>query len=315
MASPEISIQGGVNTELYYSAIIEAAIRQELGSVPVMGQLMRFKDLSGEASGAWDVPQWPLLSIAAAITNDQTDLSMTQIDTTKSTVTATEYGFATDVSDKFLVRNILGAEGFMAELGQYLGRIAARNIDRAACALFSSASWTTTRGTTNTDLDTFDFLGAIVDLETQNAGSPIVAVLPPVGAHDLRQAITLVGPVTTTANTPVAGSVQASNALAAINSNFTPSQIGAMQGPSGLWANLYNVPVFVTSQCATSGNDTIGWMGVANSAIGMAAKYLGRVELDRNGSLRNTEVIIVSDFGVGAIDLNQGVKILVQTTK
>lgn len=316
MTSPEISIVAAANTELYYTAIIEAAIKQELGSVPIMGPLMRYKDLSGEPSGAWSVPQWPLLAISAAVTNDQTDITMTAINTTETTCTAAEYGFATDVSDKFLVRNVRGAEGFMADLGQYLGRIAARNVDRAACALFSSASWTTSRGTTNTDLDTFDFLGGIVDLETQNAGGPIVAVLPPVGAHDLRQAITLVGNIgTTTANTPVAGSVQGSNALAAINSNFTPNQIGAMQGGSGLWANLYNVPVYITTQCPTSGNDSIGWMGIAGSAIGIAVKYLGRVELDRNASLRNTEVIIVSDFGVKELDVNQGVKILVQTAK
>jgi hypothetical protein len=106
-----------------------------------------------------------------------------------------------------------------------------------------------------------------------------------------------------------------SQTLSPINANFQPDAIGAMQGPSGLWTTIYNIPIYVTSQCPTSGNDSIGWMGVAGQAIGIAVKYLGRVELDRNASLRNTEVIIVSDFGVNCLDVNRGVKFLVQTAK
>jgi len=288
-------------TEAIYTAIISASFKQELGSAVVVAPMARFHDLSGEASGAWDVLKWP--NIDASVTTplaETSDLTFTALNPTSVRITAAEAGIAAELTDRLMNRNVL-QEGIAVEIGQYLSRALQRTVESDLCTLFSSFS--SSVGTTGTDLDEADILQAIFTIENADGGGGIVGVIPPVMAWDIRKAMTLVA----TAGTSLA--------TGTIKAGMDMNAIGAMNnGAGGLWTTIYNVPFYITTKCPTSAGDRHGAMFNVGQAIGMAAKFFGRIEFERNASFRTTEICCVSDFGVGEIEDAQGVRLLAAST-
>lgn len=287
-------------TEAIYAAIIESVFKEELGAAVVVAPLVRYHDLSGEASLAWKViknPATPTVTDLAADTDDLT--TGTAYTPTQVTISATEAGVLHEVTQRALEGTVL-QEALMAEIGSWMTRAVARELDSDLCGLFSS--FATSVGTTGASLDESDWLEAIYNLELNNAGMPIVAVLHPALASQMRKAMSLVA----TAGTSLA--------TAAIKQSMDMAAIGKSNaGAGGLWTDIYNVPCYLTTEVILS-TDRHGAMMNAGQAIGLAGKYFGKVEYQRDISKRSTEICVSSMYGVGEIEDLQGVRLVGQNT-
>lgn len=283
-------------TEAIYAAIIESTFKEELGAAVVVAPLVRYHDLGGEPSLAWKVVKNPASPSVTDLASDSTNLTTgTAYTPTAVTITATEAGILHEVTQQALEGSVL-QEALMAEIGAWMVRAVARELDSDLCTLFSS--FANSVGTTGQPLDEADWLDAIFNLESNNAGMPIVSVLHATHASQMRKAMTLVA----TAGTSLA--------TAAMKANMSMSAIGKSNaGMGGFWTDIYNVPCFITTEVILS-TDRHGAMMNAGQAIGLAGKYFGKVEYQRDVSQRSTEIAVTSLYGVGEIEDLQGVRLV-----
>jgi hypothetical protein len=282
--------------DLVYAEAIEAVVREELGNSVVIAPFALTKNLAGTGSHVWSSPIWTAMTTGMAAVNEIDDLALEAVSTGQNSVTASEAGVMTGISDKLRVGNTLGDE-IIVGVGQVLGRDAARYIEDSLAALFASFNGSTAVGTSGSPMVEDDIQTALYLMELHNAKGPLVCFLHPRQANDLRKDM-FINAVTTTGGMP--GHVATLNTEA----------FGAADPTNGYWTTLYGVPIYVTAACpADSTTNWIGWLGRANYAFGLAYHWLGRTELERDASGRLTEVVVTSDFGVGELHDQAGVPI------
>ena len=284
-----------------HTEIIDQVIKAELGSNVVVAPLARFFNLDGQSTRTQQVAKWVNedANVEAPIA-EGTSLTPVALDTTSVTIAAAEAGISAEITDRLLNSNVV-LEQLAVEAGQFLTRALARQVETDLCTLFSSFS--TSVGVGTSDLADSDLLSAIYNLENVAANGPIVWVGHPLQAHDLRKAWTI--------NVNAADST----ADATIRTGMDINAIGAMNnGAGGLWTTVYNVPLYITNKVVLSVDDYHAGMFIGGSAIGLAAKYLGRVETDRDVLARTTIIAVVSDYGVGEIEDSEGVRVISDST-
>ncbi len=268
-----------IAAEIVSRLVIDAAYAES-----VMPPLVRLADISGDSTLTVDFPKWPML--AASDLTEATDMSNTAVNTTSTSITADEAGIMITVTDMLLNSSVLGGlEPYAAELGKSL----ASKID--GDLLFAVSSFTSTVGTTGVAMTETNFLEALYTLELGNARGPFISVLHPKQVHDLRLALaSTTGAVWGGASTPA-------------------GDIGAM-------ASLYGVDIFQSTNCA-SVNVNVDRQGVMmpmgnQSGLAFVLKTGAKTELQRDASLRATEVVVTAVYGHGCVnpDAGGGVKII-----
>lgn len=283
--------------DLNYAAIIEEVVKAELGARVVIAPFARTKSLEGMASLAWKVPKWTALSTGVDAVAEATDLANEAVSSGSATVTAGEVGGMSTVTDKLVVAAVT-QEDTLVQIGQVWGRSLARKIDVDLATLFGAFNGGTSVGTTTADMNEDDFLTALYTLEVANAVGPKVCVLHPRQAADLRTDM-FINAVTTTGGMP--------GHVATLDHNA----FGFSNDESGYWATLFGVPVYITTACplVNTNADRGGAMFIAGSALGLAYKWMPKVELQRDASLRATEVVVTACYGVAEIEDGEGVPI------
>jgi len=263
-------------SELYTEIVAEAQFVASEKSI--MRNLVKNYAITGGGK-AVEVPVYAQVSASAVA--EATDLSNTAIDPSSVTITASEVGVMTTLTD--LARNS-APRNVAGDIGKLFGEALARKQDADLIALFDGFSTTLGDGT-----------GAISPAVIFNALSTLRAnslpanecavVLHPKIAYDLKSGLT---------NT-FAG-LDTENSNEALRSGF----VGTLAG----------MPIFETSNMADTG--TAGdYKGGAmhKDALAIAMMQDVKIETQRDASLRADEIVATSVYGVGEIHDSYGVEL------
>lgn len=276
------------NTTTYndvsYSAIINDEVLDALMAAVVTPPLLAKYPLEGKASKAVQIPKADKFTAAAVA--EGTELQNTALTTSAVTITASEIGIQATVTDVLEVSDIPAAHG--ARLRQ-LGRAIADKIDVDICALF--AGFTNAVGATTVNITLANILDAIYTLEAADAASlgALVGVLHPRQTGDLR--VELEADAASIYNSKSDGSITKANA--------------------GYFGSWFGVDLFQSTNVPTAnvGADRAGGIFVRDYALGMATKWMARVETMRWPSIRGWVLVATAMYGVGEVEDSAGVEV------
>ena len=266
-------------SELYTNITQEAIFTFQETSV--MRPLVTLYPLMGSGKVA-EVPVYPAISAAAV--NEATDLSNTAVNPTSATITASEIGVMTTLTD-------LGASSASrnvgADIGKLFGEAIAKKVDTDLCGLFSSFT-TNTAGAAGTELTADLLFKAQAQLRTLSVPAPYYAVFHPKALFNLKKTLTQAG---------------YSGTATAI------SEIGNEALRNGYIGRIAGIDVFENANLSIDGSDdSIG--GVFHPAsIGLAMKEDFKVETQRDASLRATEIVASIVYGKAVVKESFGAAI------
>jgi len=263
-------------SELYTEIVAEAQFVASEKSI--MRNLVKNYAITGGGK-AVEVPVYAQVSASAVA--EATDLSNTAIDPSSVTITASEVGVMTTLTD--LARNS-APRNVAGDIGKLFGEALARKQDADLIALFDGFSTTLGDGT-----------GAISPAVIFNALSTLRAnslpanecavVLHPKIAYDLKSGLT--------------------NTFAGLDTETSNEALRA-----GFVGTLAGMPIFETSNMADTG--TAGdYKGGAmhKDALAIAMMQDVKIETQRDASLRADEIVATSVYGVGEIHDSYGVEL------
>ena len=266
-------------SELYTNITQEAIFTFQETSV--MRPLVTLYPLMGSGKVA-EVPVYPAISAAAV--NEATDLSNTAVNPTSATITASEIGVMTTLTD-------LGASSASrnvgADIGKLFGEAIAKKVDTDLCALFSSFT-TNTGGAAGTELTADLLFKAQAQLRTLSVPAPYYGVFHPKALFNLKKTLTQAG---------------YSGTATAI------SEIGNEALRNGYIGRIAGIDVFENANLSIDGSDdSVG--GVFHPAsIGLAMKEDFKVETQRDASLRATEIVASIVYGKAVVKESFGAAI------
>jgi hypothetical protein len=266
-------------SELYTNITQEAIFTFQETSV--MRPLVTLYPLMGSGKTA-EVPVYPAISAAAV--NEATDLTNTAVNPTSATITASEIGVMTTLTD-------LGASSASrnvgADIGKLFGEAIAKKVDTDLCGLFSSFT-TNTGGAAGTELTADLLFKAQAQLRTLSVPAPYYAVFHPKALFNLKKTLTQAG---------------YSGTATAI------SELGNEALRNGYIGRIAGIDVFENANLVIDGSDdSIG--GVFHpQSIGLALKEEFKVESQRDASMRATEIVASIVYGKAVVKESFGVAI------
>ena len=266
-------------SELYTNITQEAIFTFQETSV--MRPLVTLYPLMGSGKVA-EVPVYPAISAAAV--NEATDLSNTAVNPTSATITASEIGVMTTLTD-------LGANSASrnvgADIGKLFGEAIAKKVDTDLCGLFSSFT-TNTAGAAGTELTADLLFKAQAQLRTLSVPAPYYAVFHPKALFNLKKTLTQAG---------------YSGTATAI------SEIGNEALRNGYIGRIAGIDVFENANLSIdASDDSVG--GVFHpQSIGLAMKEDFKVETQRDASLRATEIVASIVYGKAVVKESFGVAV------
>lgn len=272
------------------------------------------RDLTGQKTNTWAVPRlvsdMGTVGTSAGVdtefdATEATDLSNTALETTESTVSASEYGLMRTITDQAM-EDIIDGLALMQLVVQDAARILMTAFEDDVIAQF--ASFTNTSGATGVDITIANFKDAYASIRNRGvrAAGGLVAVLADNQVTELEAAL------------------EASGTSQAVYPGTADGMLRARPSPDnglndGLVFSLYGVPVYQTGldDTANTGADVVGGVWVRgdvpanrpHTALGINVKRRFRAEQERDASLRATEVVTTMRKGVGILrnDAGQGV--------
>ena len=273
-------------SELYTEIVAEALFVASERSV--MRPLVKNYAISGGGKSV-EVPIYATVSAAAV--SEATDLSNTAINPSSVTITASENGIMTTLTD--LGRNA-SPRNVAADIGRLFGEAIAKKIDVDLTALFDGFSTEVNDGTAV--LSAANVFNAVAQLRKNGVPTAdISGVFHPLNAYDLKSGLT---------NTFVGRDTELSNE--ALRNGF----VGKVAG----------VNIFETSNMADSSGNNPGTTGDYKGAIfhkdalGLAMMQDLKIETQRDASLRADEIVATSVYGVGELHDTYGVELNVDSS-
>ena len=268
-------------SELYTEIVAEALFVASERSI--MRPLVKNYAVTGGGKSV-EVPIYSAVSAAAV--SEGSDLSSTAIDPTSKTITCSEHGIMTTLTD--LGRNA-APRNVAADIGKLFGEAIAKKIDKDLTALFGGFS--TTVGSASTVMSASLIFQAVAKLRANSVPAEnLAAVIHPNVAFDLKSGLT-----NTFAN-PNAG-------------------VGNEILRSALVGSIAGVPIFETSNMTdSSGNDpatTGDFKGAVfhPDALGLAMMQDLKIEVQRDASLRADEIVATAVYGVGELNDTNGCEV------
>ena len=266
-------------SELYTEIVAEALFVASEQSI--MRNLVRNYTIAGGGKSV-EVPIYA--NVSAAAVNEATDLSNTAINPTSVTITASEVGIMTTLTD--LARNS-ASRNVAADIGRLFGEAIARKIDADLSALFSGFSTEKGPGA-GSEIVVQDLFEAAAELRTNNAPGPYYGVFHPKQIFNVKKTLT---------NTFVGRDTELSNE--AMRTGF----VGSIAG----------VQIFESSNISVDGSDdSIGGV-FSQDALALAMMQDLKIESQRDASLRADELVATAVFGVSEIHDSYGVKLTADT--
>lgn len=263
-------------SELYTEIVAEAQFVASEKSI--MRNLVKNYAISGGGK-AVEVPVYAAVSAAAVA--EATDLSNTAINPSSVTITASEVGVMTTLTD--LARNS-APRNVAADIGKLFGEALARKQDLDLTALFNGFSVALGDGSTAiTPAVLFNALSTLKENALSTDGCQVV--LHPKIAYDLKSGFT--------------------NTFAGLDTELSNEALR-----SGHIGKIAGMNVFETSNMANTG--TAGdYKGGAfhKDALAIAMMQDVKIETQRDASLRADEIVATSVYGVGEIHDSYGIEL------
>jgi len=264
-------------SELYTEIVAEALFVASEQSI--MRNLVRNYTIVGGGKSV-EVPIYATVSASAV--NEATDLSNTAVNPSSVTITASEVGIMTTLTD--LARNS-ASRNVAGDIGRLFGEAIAKKVDSDLSALFTGFS-TEKGGGAGQELTIQDLFEASAELRTANAPAPYYGVFHPKQIFNVKKALT---------NT-FAGS-----------SNIPDLGNEAMR--SGFVGQIAGIQIFESSNISVDGSDdSIGGV-FSQDALGLAMMQDLKIESQRDASLRADEIVATAVYGVGELHDSYGVKL------
>lgn len=266
-------------SELYTNITQEAIFSFQETSV--MRPLVTLYPLMGSGKVA-EVPVYPVVSAAAV--NEATDLSNTAVNPISATITASEVGVMTTLTD-------LGASSASrnvgADIGRLFGEAIAKKVDTDLIGLFSSFT-TNTAGGASIELTADLLFKAQAQLRSLNVPAPYYAVFHPKAVFNLKKTLTQAGYGT---------------------SAYAISDVGNEALTNGYIGRIAGIDVFEDANFTIdASDDSVG--GVFSPiSIGLAMKEDFKVETQRDASMRATEIVASIVYGKAVVKENYGVAV------
>ena len=264
-------------SELYTEIVAEAQFVAQEQSI--MRNLVRNYTIAGGGK-AVEVPVYSAVSAAAVA--EATDLSNTAVNPTSVTITASEVGIMTTLTD--LGRNS-APRNVAADIGRLFGEAVAKKQDQDLIALFDGFSTTLGDGTAAISAASIFNAASTLRAAALNLNECAVVLHPKI-AYDLKANLT--------------------NTFANANANDLANE--ALR--SGFVGSLAGLRVFETSNMSNTG--TAGdYKGAAmhRDALALAEMQGLKIETQRDASLRADEIVATAVYGVGEIHDTYGVEI------
>lgn len=262
--------------------IIEAAYSRTVGR----GLVANFT-LAGENASTMEIGSWPTLTAASVA--ETADLSNTAIDTGGVSISVGEIGIMAAITDVAMEDTLRNFSEFAAQLGFAI----ADKEDADILALVASFS-----NTTGSDADALtyaDHIAALRELEGRDAPGPLVATYHPVQVGQLHNDV-----------------AQNGGAFWSAGNEPNDQRFAQLRNSEG---SLAGVTVYSSTNVPTGG--TTGYYGgmfSANAALAYVGKRGLRIEQDRDGSARLTEVIATIRYGVGEVVDSYGETVISDST-
>jgi N4-gp56 family major capsid protein len=274
-------------SELYTEIVAEAQFVASEQSI--MRNLVRNYAITGGGKVV-EVPVYGTVSASAVA--EATDLSNTAINPTSVSITASEVGIMTTLTD--LARNS-APRNVAGDIGKLFGEAIAKKIDTDLTAKFDGFSQEIGDGTTA--LSPANIFNAVAILRKNAVPSTDMAcVVHPLNAYDLKAGLT--------------------NTFANANANDLSNE--ALR--SGYVGSLAGVKIFETSNMADSSGNNPGSTGdykgavFHRDALALAMMQDIKIETQRDASLRADEIVATSVYGTGEIHDTYGVEINVDSS-
>ena len=266
-------------SELYTEIVAEALFVASEQSI--MRGLVRNYTIAGGGKSV-EVPIYSTVSASAV--SEASDLSNTAVNPSSVTITASEVGVMTTLTD--LARNS-ASRNVAADIGRLFGEGIATKIDSDLAALFSGFSTEKGPGA-GSELTVQDLFECAAELKTNKAPGPYYGVFHPKQIFNVKKSLT---------NTFVGRDTELSNE--AMRTGF----VGTVAG----------IQLFETSNISVDGSDdSIGGV-FSQDALGLAMMQDLKIETQRDASLRADEIVATAVFGVGELHDSYGVKLTADT--
>ena len=268
-------------SELYTEIVAEALFVASERSI--MRPLVRNYAVTGGGKSV-EVPIYAAVSAAAV--SEASDLSNTAINPSSVTITCSENGIMTTLTD--LGRNA-APRNVAADIGRLFGESIAKKIDTDLTALFGGFS--NTVGGNTTVMSAALIFNAVAKLRATGVPSDNLAcILHPNIAFDLKSGL--------------------SNTFANPNAG-----VGNEALRTGFAGQIAGVSIYETSNMADSSNNNPGTTGdykgavFHSDALGLAMMQDLKIETQRDASLRADEIVATAVYGVGELHDSYGCEV------
>lgn len=282
----EITYSGlSTNYTLAYKLMSEAMISSAYAHNNLIG-FMKRRSIANFASTQEKFPKPPKLT--AGTLTDGTDMANTAFTPTSVPLTVAEIGLMLTLTDLARFSNIEDLQHYGSEAGKAVAEKITSDIAGLGAGLSQSV------GTSTSNLTEQNLLDAKTTLTVANIPGPYFAVLHPQQENDAYVGI----------GTTISGAATTGTSPRDVTNDLSPTINGAM-------GSLYGVTFVTNSEVPTAnaGADRQGYMAAANRMGGYLEKWAIRPEMERDASLRGTEVVVTAAYAVGEIDDASGVAI------
>ena len=236
-----------------------------------------------------EVPVYPTISAAAV--NEATDLSNTAVNPTSATITASEIGVMTTLTD-------LGANSASrnvgADIGKLFGEAIAKKVDTDLVNLLDDFASASDQGGAGTELTAVNIAKLVGVTRSANVPAPYYAVFHPKATFNLKK--TLTQPAYTTSS-----------------SGYAISDIGNEALRNGYIGRLAGIDIFENANISIDAYDDSFGAVFHPMSIGLALKEDFKVETQRDASLRATEIVASITVGSGILKDTYGVTVKTDT--
>lgn len=272
--------------DIYFGALFEARILDELRPSMTSRDFVRWGPKGKSTIFSFSLMGDPGPS-TGAFTEGTDYTTVTDLTTSKNSVTAAEVGLATTVSDILVEVSIMDVLPYVKSV---LNRSTLEKWEGDLGAIADNFGTATTAAST---LTPDDFLAAVSAIEQRDAATgPLVAYLHPKQTGELRREVASTTAIVTAGE--ATGGVPTSAVTGGTNSR-------------GDWGTLFGVRVYQTSIVASSSSLRQGSIFVSGQCIGGYELWAPRVETQRFATLRGVKVVSTACYGVGNVEVtNRG---------
>tara|TARA_X000001382_G_scaffold18914_1_gene11581 strand:+ start:84 stop:935 length:852 start_codon:yes stop_codon:yes gene_type:complete len=271
-------------SELYTEIIAEAMFVANERSL--MRGLVKNYTISGGGKSV-EVPIYAAVSAAAV--SEAADLSNTAINPSSVTITASEIGIMTTLTD--LARNS-ASRNVASDIGRLFGEAIAKKIDVDLIALFDGFSKIV--GGADVAFSAAKLFEAVAELRNLAVpSSDLACVVHPYIAYDMKSGVS---------NTFGAGS-------------GATTDIGNEAMRSGFVGTVAGVPVYESANISNTGT-TGDYKGAVfhKDALGLAMMQDLKLETQRDASLRADEIVATAVYGVAELNDTYGVELMMDSS-